>query len=134
VLILFGSRLEQSAIRALGLIPAGSELQGWISLLGSISRYVIALAAIIMGAAILYYFGPNRPQRWRWVWPGAVVATSLWLGSTLLFGWYVGHIARYNVMYGSLAAVVLLLVWWYVLAAIAFIGCEFNFECERLAL
>lgn len=131
-LILFGSRLERSAVHAIGLLPAGAEVRGWVAFFGSIARYIIALGAIILGAGILYRYGPNRPQRWAWVWPGAVVATGLWLGSTLLFGWYVRHIAQYSVMYGSIAAVVLLLVWMYVLSVIAFIGCEFNHEYERL--
>jgi membrane protein len=57
----------------------------------------------------------------------------LWLGSTLGFAWYVRNIANYNVMYGSIAAAILLLVWMYVLAVIAFIGCEFNAVYERAA-
>jgi membrane protein len=49
------------------------------------------------------------------------------------FGWYVRNIAKYNVMYGSVGAGIALLVWMYLLAAIALIGCEFNAEYERSA-
>jgi membrane protein len=66
------------------------------------------------------------------VWPGAVLATALWFATTLLFAWYVRNIANYNVMYGSIAAVIALLVWMYLLALIAFIGCEFNVEWEKM--
>jgi membrane protein len=131
VLIFFGIHTENLIISWLGLLPAGEELQGWVSVLGNLVRYVVSFLAIILGAAILYYLGPNRPLRWRNVWPGAVLATVLWLAATMVFTWYARHIAHYNVMYGSIAAVILLLVWMYVLSVIAFIGCEFNAELER---
>jgi membrane protein len=130
ILILFGVRAERWLVQALGLLPAGADLRGGVLVLGSLMRYAIALGAIGLGAAILYRYGPNRPQRWSRVWPGAVLATSLWLAATLLFGWYARHIANYNVVYGSVAGVILLLVWMYMLAVIALIGCEFNAQCE----
>jgi len=131
VLILFGGQVERWIGSWLGLIPAGVELRGGLSVLFALARHVISLGAIVSGAAILYYFGPNRPQRWGRVWPGAVLAAALWFATTLLFAWYVRNIANYNVMYGSIAAVIALLVWMYLLALIAFIGCEFNVEWEK---
>lgn len=130
-LVLLGATIERHVGYWLGLLPQGAELRGWVSIFSMLARYIVALGSICMGTAILYYFAPNRPQNWRRVWPGAIAATVLWFGTTLVFGWYVSHIAHYNVMYGSIAAVVLLLVWMYVLALIAFIGCEFNAVYER---
>ena len=57
-----------------------------------------------------------------------VVATVLWLLATSGFAWYVRNMAHYNVMYGSVGAGIALLVWMYLMAAIALIGCEFNAE------
>lgn len=131
LLVLLGAHVERWIGSWLGLVPAGAELRGWVSVLFAIIRYLISLSAIILAAAILYYFGPNRRQRWRRVWPGALVATALWFAATLLFAWYVRNIANYNVMYGSIAAVIALLVWMYLLALIAFLGCEFNAEWEK---
>ena len=67
------------------------------------------------------------------VWPGAFLATVLWLAATAGFAWYVGHrLSSYNVFYGSIGAVIVLLIWLYLLACIALIGCEFNAERERI--
>jgi membrane protein len=133
VMILAGNHVEHWAGGWLGLVPAGGDLRGWVSVLGGVARYIIALTAIVLGASILYRGGPNRPQRWSGVLPGAVVATILWLVATLGFGWYVRHLGNYNVLYGSLATVILLLVWMYVLAIVAYVGCEFNVEFEKAA-
>ena len=131
ILILFGVGAERWLVQAVGLLPAGADLRGWVHVLGAATRYAIALAAIGSGAAILFRYGPNRPQRWSRVWPGALLATVLWFAATSLFGWYAGHVANYNVVYGSIARVILLLVWMYLLAVIALIGCEFNAQCEK---
>ncbi len=131
VFVLLGSRAERTLITWLGFIPRGFEWTGWVSVAGVAVRYAIAFATIALGATFLYYYGPNRKQRWRYVWPGAVVATLLWLGVAAAFGWYVRNIAEYHVIYGSIAAAILLLVWMYVLAVIAFIGCELNAIYER---
>jgi membrane protein len=98
-----------------------------------IARYVLAFATTVAVVSSLYYFGPYRKQRWHYVWRGATLATILWLLATLAFSWYVRHLARYNVMYGSIGAGIALLVWMYLNALIALIGCEFNAAHERTA-
>jgi len=101
-----------------------------VVVMGKILRYAISLGAIILGAMILYYFAPNRRLTWGRC-AGSVLTTILWLAATSGFAWYVRHLANYNVMYGGIATVVLLLVWMYVLSIIAFVGCEFNAELEK---
>ncbi len=131
LLILFGTQLEHfvlDRIRGESLILPLSSLWEWLS---RVARYALALATTVMVTASLYYFGPYRRQRWRHVLPGAILATVLWLLATSGFGWYVRNIAHYNVMYGSVGAGIALLVWMYLLAIIALIGCEFNAEYER---
>lgn len=128
-LMLLGTRAEAEVVRLLGLLPAGAQLVGWVAVLGHVLRYILAFAGIVTGTALLYKVGPNRPI--RLVWPGAVAATILWLIGILAFGWYVRHIANYNVLYGSIGAVIALLVWMYVLAVIALVGCELNAQLEH---
>ena len=131
-LILFGSRIERSVYNRLGVAPEGQEIKAWIPVVGTSSRYLIAVGAVILVTALLYYFGPNKPMRLNRTWPGALLATIFWMIATLGFGWYVRNIANYNVMYGSIGAVIALLVWMYLLAIIALLGCEYNAERDRM--
>lgn len=128
-LMLFGTRGEAGLMSLIGLLPSGAQISGWVALLGKVMRFLLAVAGISLGAALLYKIGPNRPV--RVIWPGAMLATTMWLLGILLFGWYVRHIANYNVLYGSIGAVIALLVYMYVLAVIALMGCEFNAQIER---
>jgi membrane protein len=131
-LMLFGTRSETAITQWLHLVPQGEQLRVSVLIVSRTFRYLIALGATVLVTALLYYFGPNRPaKRFRDVWPGAFLATVLWLPATAGFGWYVGHLGHYNVLYGSVAAGIVLLVWMYLLAVIALIGCEFNAEFER---
>lgn len=130
-MIFFGIRAENWIVDLLGLAREGQTMRGWVAVVGKMLRYAISLGAIVLGASILYCFAPNRRLSWRRVWPGAVLTTILWLAATSVFAWYVRHIANYNVMYGGIATVVLLLVWMYVLSIIAFVGCEFNAAMEK---
>jgi len=125
VLILFGGQIEIVVLKNIEVNPLFWQ---WLS---RIARYVLAFMTTVVVTAMLYYFGPYRQQRWRFVWPGAVLATILWLLATSGFAWYVRNIAHYNVLYGSVGAALALLVWMYLMAVIALIGCEFNAEYER---
>lgn len=124
-LILFGGWIDHWI--------SSSEV-GWLWTIGyRIARYVIAFAAAVAVMSILFYFGPQRRQHWGRVWRGAVLATILWLLTTAGFGWYVRYLADYNVLYGSIASSIALIVWLYLMALIVLLGCEFNAEIERFA-
>jgi membrane protein len=130
-LIVFGGRIEQWMIGRLGL-PPEDEIRTGVALLFGALRYLVALVAIVFVTAFLYWVGPNRVHRFRTVWPGAFLATLLWLAATSGFAWYVRNIANYNVLYGSIGAVIALLVWMYLLSLIGLLGCEYNAVRERL--
>lgn len=131
-LIVFGKRGERELIQWLRLEPTGDSLRGWVLLAGQALRFVLAIGAVVTGTTLVYYFGPNRKQVFLKLLPGAMLATFLWLLSTLVFGWYVGHISHYNVLYGGVGAGLALLVWMYVLSLILLFGCEFNAARERM--
>jgi membrane protein len=131
VLILFGGGIERLVLGWLKVDPVFNPLASVWQWASRVTRYVVAFAGNAAVTAMLYYFGPNRKQRWHFVWPGAILATLAWLIATTVFAWYVRNIARYNVMYGSIGAAIALLVWMYLLALIALVGCEFNAAYER---
>jgi membrane protein len=131
LLILFGTEVERTVLAWIKVDPYLNPFS-WVWLLISrLTSYAVAFASTVVVTSLLYYFGPYRKQRWKYVWPGAILATFLWMAATSGFGWYVRHMANYNVMYGSVGAGIALLVWMYLMAAIALIGCEFNAEYER---
>lgn len=128
-LIVFGARVERTILSWLSQTPEGASAPA--VLLGQGVRYAVAFATFVLVTAMVYYVGPNRRQRITGVFPGAVLATLLWLLTTVAFGWYVQHVARYNLLYGSVGASLALLVWMYLLAVITLFGCEFNAARER---
>ena len=130
-LIVFGGRIEQWMLATLGLGPE-ADLRVSVVLAFGLLRYVVALGATVLVTGLLYYTGPNRPMKFRSVWPGAILATVLWSLATTVFALYVRHIANYSVLYGSIGAVIALLVWMYLLAVISLLGCEYNAVRERL--
>jgi len=131
LLLVFGSQVERAVLNWMKVDPFLNPVAWVWQFVSRVARYVLAFATTIAVTSSLYYFGPYRRQRWRYVWRGAILATVLWFLATLGFAWYVRNIARYNVMYGSIGAGIALLVWMYLIALIALIGCEFNAEFER---
>jgi membrane protein len=125
-LIVFGNRARRSFIEWLGLTTDANALRGGLQLAGQALSFAIALGAIVLVMALIYYFGPNRQQTFRGVFSGAVLATVLWLLATLAVGWYLRDITNYNVLYGGVGAGLALLVWSYVLSVITLFGCAFN--------
>jgi membrane protein len=121
------------AISALGylehLLPFSSPL---VHTLLKILTWALAGAAISLLIAALYRYAPNRPNpSWRWLTPGSIVATLLWVAATLGFGFYVANFGSYNATYGSLGAVIVFLTWLYLSAYILLMGGELNSELER---
>lgn len=81
----------------------------------------------------IYHVAPNVRRPWRWITPGSVLAVFLWLAGTRLFSMYVSHFGRYELLYGSLGAVVVFLLWLYIAGLAVLVGGELNAELERSA-
>src|ERR1700733_1977910 len=116
-LIIFGNRIEAITVQWAGISDLSTPLEwAW-----KFARWMVAFVGTVFVTGLIYYFGPNhRPEprkigrrlrsRFLRVWPGALVATVLWLVATAGFAWYVGHLANYNFFYGSAVAVIVLLI------------------------
>ena len=93
--------------------------------------YVPLALIILTGLAILYRFAPDRnAARWRWLAPGTMAAAALWLVASIGFSIYVSNFGSYNETFGSLAGVVVLLMWMWISAFIVILGAEINSEAE----
>jgi len=96
------------------------------------ARWPVLALLVMAGLAVFYRYAPSRQSpRWHWVSYGAVVATLLWLVASGLFSWYVSNSGSYNETYGSLAAIVILLMWFYISAFVVLFGAELNSEMEH---
>ena len=111
------------------LMPESTKLQWGAT---KAAFWLLIALGIGGGSALLYRYAPSRRHaRWPWIWPGAVAASALWLLATFAFGLYIAHFGRYDISYGSLAAVVVLQLWIYLSAFILLLGAKLNAEIER---
>ncbi|MDT0575302.1 YihY/virulence factor BrkB family protein [Croceicoccus sp. F390] len=107
----------------------------WIEFLIKLATYAVAVALASAGFAMIMRYGPDRnPAKWRWLAPGAVLATFLWIGVSFGFSLYVAYVSDYNATYGSLSAIVVFLMWLFLSAYGILIGALFNAEAERQTL
>jgi membrane protein len=123
------------AIAGIVIMPAmlktmrlGTEAEWVVAMV----RWPIVVASVMLGLGILYRYGPQRTEaRLPWITWGAGLATVLWLIGSLVFSWYVSKFADYNATYGSLGAIVGLMLWFYVGSYAVLLGAELNAEMEH---
>jgi membrane protein len=104
----------------------------WIDNLSGAFASYLATALLIACVALVFYFIPNTKVRFRDVWPGAIVVGVVWRITFRLFAWYAADLATWNVVHGSIAAVVVFLLWIYVSAVILLYGVEMTASYARL--
>ena len=101
-------------------------------ILANVLRWVILFAGMIVGLAVLYRYAPDRDEpRWRWASPGAIVAAVVWTIGSIAFSIYTANFGKYNQTYGSLAAIVVMMLWLFLTALAVLLGGEVNSELER---
>jgi membrane protein len=112
----------------LKLLGLGNALQWLVSL----AVWPVLVILMLIGLAVVYRYGPDRDQpRWRWVSWGTVIAIVLWIVGSVVFSIYVTQFGSYNETYGSVGAIVILLMWFLLSAYAVLIGAELNAEMER---
>jgi membrane protein len=120
-LLVFGNQIEAWIV-----YHVGHELGPYVLGLWTALRWIIAALTSIAVIALIYHHGVPRTQPWHRVLPGSALATVLWFASTLVFGFYLRHFANYDVIYGSVATAIALLLWLYIVSMVVLIGAEFN--------
>jgi membrane protein len=121
ILLVFGNQIEAWIV-----YHVGHELGPYVLGLWTALRWIIAALTSIAVIGLIYHHGVPRTQPWHRVLPGAALATVLWFASTLVFGFYLRHFANYDVIYGSVATAIALLIWLYIVSVVVLIGAEFN--------
>ncbi|PDP85446.1 ribonuclease [Glycomyces fuscus] len=96
-----------------------------------IAKWPVLLLIVVFMIALLYWASPNAKRGFRWVSPGSVLAVVLWLLASAAFAFYVANFASYNRTYGSMATVIVFLVWLWITNIAILLGEEFNAEIER---
>lgn len=98
------------------------------------ARWIIAMGVLMAGFAMIYRFGPNRAHVGaRWATPGAVLATFCWVAASVGFSYYLSNFGAYNEVYGSIGAVIAMLMWLYISALLVLLGGGLNAELEYRA-
>lgn len=97
-----------------------------------LTLYLVPWAITLLVFLLIYRYVPNRPMRWRYIWPGALVAGVVFELAKILFLWYLENFAIFDQVYGSLASVIVLMFWAYLSAYLLILGAEICYEYERI--
>lgn len=120
MLLTYGVPMGVMLAQNMGLGPA--FVLAW-----QIGQWPVIFGFVLLAFDVLYHFAPHRPHvRWQWVRPGTLIAIALWLAASLALKFYVANVVNYNVAYGSLGAVIVLLLWFYVTGIAILAGAEIN--------
>lgn len=125
-IVLYGGDIADSVGARLGLSTVA--VMAW-----HIAQWPIALFFVVVSFALLYYWGPDAEQQWQWITPGSLVGVLAWIGASLLFRVYLHFFNSYSKTYGSLGAVIVLLLWLYISGLALLVGGEINSEIENAA-
>ena len=108
------------------------KLEGMNALITRCLPWVLLIGLFSVATIVLYRVGPSRrPAKLRWVIPGTLLATLGWFLTSFGFSKFVSQFGTYNAAYGSLSAVIILLIWFWLTAFIILVGAELNGELER---
>jgi membrane protein len=125
VLVLYGGELGHVIATHIGLGKAFKV--AW-----AILQWPVSFAAMFLSFSLVYYFGPDlKNGKWFWVTPGAAAGVALWLVASLAFRVYLHFFNSYSATYGSLAAVIILMLWLYITGFAVLIGGEVNWIIEN---
>lgn len=118
-LLVFGNIIGEQLIN---LLP----LNGLMAVIWNILRYVVIVFVLIFVFAAIYRYTPTKRFKWREVIPGAIVTTLGWLILSLGFSFYINNFGNYSRLYGSLAAVFVLMIWLFLTSMMFIFGVEIN--------
>ena len=121
-----------AAVVVLPLALSSVGLASATATLTRVLRWPALFVILLISLSVLYRYAPDRrTPRWQWVSIGSLIATVMWIVVTYLFSWFLANFANYNATYGSLGAVVGLMMWLWISTIVVLLGAELNAEIER---
>jgi membrane protein len=126
-LLLYGYQIADA-------IAAWAGLSGAFTITWKIVQWPIVLFFILLGFNLIYYFAPDlKKQEWKWVTPGSMIGVAIWLLVSFGFKAYLSYFNSYSATYGSLGALIIMMLWFYFTGMAIMIGGEVNSEIENAA-
>ena len=119
IFLVFGEELGSFLFNLIGL-------DQYFMYIWNLCRYIVGVITVIIILMNLYRFTPNKKLSFKQVLPGAIVSTLCWLIASFCYSFYSNNFARYDIIYGSLGGIIVLMTWVYLSSWTILIGCEIN--------
>jgi membrane protein len=132
-MLLVAAALMVLGPQVMGWIAAQVGLEDFIVTVWTIARWPVIVILMMVAVALIYYVMPDVKQEFRFITPGSVLAVVVWIMASLGFAFYVKTFANYNAMYGSIGAIIVLLLYFYISAAVLLLGAEMNAVIEHMS-
>lgn len=126
---------------AFSLIVIGGIVEDWLGnrldfprlllTVFAVFRWIVIVLALLLGVAVIYYYGPNVEQKFRFITPGSVFGVLMLIAASLGFSFYTRNFGDYDATYGSIGAVIVLMLWLYITGLVILIGSEINALLEH---
>jgi membrane protein len=127
LLVLFGNQVVGTVGHAVGMTT-------FAFIAAKVLQWTLALAFVVFAFAVIYYFAPDvKEQHWYWITPGSVVGVLLWVAASAALRIYLHFFNSYSKTYGSLGAVIILMLWFYVTGMAFLVGGQINATIEHAA-
>ncbi len=141
--VLYTVGIAGMLLAAAALMVLGPQVMSWVAsqvgmeeiivTVWTVLRWPAIVILMMVAVALIYYVMPDVKQEFRFITPGSVLAVVVWIIASLGFGYYVKTFADYNAMYGSIGAIIVLLLYFYISAAVLLLGAEMNAAIEHLS-
>jgi membrane protein len=128
---------------AFSLIVLGGQIQDWVNARYAIGtpllvffatlRWLIIVGGLLLGYALIYFLAPDVKQRFVYITPGSVVGVTMLVAASLGFAWYTQNLGNYAATYGSVGAMIVLMLWLYIAGLSILLGSEINALVEHHA-
>lgn len=141
--VLYTVGLAGMLLCAAALMVLGPQVMNWIAAhiglesltvtIWTLARWPIVVVLLMAAVALIYYLIPDVDQSFRFLTPGSVLAVVVWIIASVGFAYYVQNFADYNAMYGSIGAIIILLLYFYISSAVLLLGAEMNAVIEHMS-